>query len=619
MRLLILVASVCAAACEGGGAPGSPTSPSNTGRTFIGAVQGDGAASPLAGERVTITGIVTGDFQNEDDDTSRNLGGFFVQQADGDASTSDGIFVFDGNNPLVDVGAGDIVTVEGTVNEHFGETQISAARVIIDGTGVVSPVDISLPAATTTRNADGLPIADLERFEGMLVRFPQPLTATSLRELDRFGSVRLSQGGRLYQYTNSNRPGAAGYADHRKDAGARSIHLDDGRRDERIALPGLLTAGSSPGYSLRTGDVVTGATGNLRYARGSGPQGVESWRLMPTVDPVFEAANPRPGAPSLDGTLRVASFNVLNFFTTLDDGRPVCGPGENDGCRGADNQREFGRQLAKTVTALRMMDADIIGLMELENNAAASLQQLVDALNERVGAGAFSYVDTGVIGDDVIKSGFLYRPAAVLAVGPFRVLDDSVDREFRDDYNRPALAQTFEQVSNGARVTVVVNHLKSKGSACDEIGDPNSNDGQANCAATRTAAAVAIVKWLAGDPTESGDSDFLIIGDLNAYRREDPLAALEAAGYTNLVGRNGGEIAYSSVFDGQAGALDHALASESLTPQVTAAIDWHINADEPRVLDYNLDGSRDPALFDPDTPYRSSDHDPVIVGLELTP
>ena len=298
---------------------------------------------------------------------------------------------------------------------------------------------------------------------------------------------------------------------------------------------------------------------------------------------------------------------------TIDDGRDTCGPAANENCRGADSAAEQQRQLAKITTALAMIDAHIVGIMELENDARASLDDIVVALNAALGSGTYAYLDTGTIGDDVIKTGFIFKPATVSARGNFAVLDSGVDARFNDARNRPALAQTFESASGGA-LTVVVNHFKSKGSDCEEDGDPNTGDGQGNCNLTRTRAAEALVDWLDGDPTGSGDEDFLVIGDLNAYLAEDPLTAFRDAGYVNLVERDG---AYSFVFDGQAGALDHALASPTLAPQIAAALEWHINADEARARDYNLEHDRDPAIFDPLSPYRASDHDPVIVGIDL--
>ena len=201
------------------------------------------------------------------------------------------------------------------------------------------------------------------------------------------------------------------------------------------------------------------------------------------------------------------------------------------------------------------------------------------------------------------------------------------DPRFLDDYNRPVLAQTFENNATHGIFTVAVNHLKSKGSACDDVGDPDLGDGAGNCNVTRTLAAQALVDWLATDPTGSGDADFLIIGDLNSYDKEDPIDAIKAgpddvAGtaddYTDTILQFKGEEAYSYVFDGQIGYLDHALANSNLINQVTGVTIWHINADEPDLIDYDTSFKQpaQDALYAPD-PYRSSDHDPVIVGLDV--
>jgi hypothetical protein len=194
-----------------------------------------------------------------------------------------------------------------------------------------------------------------------------------------------------------------------------------------------------------------------------------------------------------------------------------------------------------------------------------------------------------------------------------------VDPRFIDTRNRPSLAQTFNENGTGARFTVVVNHLKSKGSPCSDIGDPDLEDGQGNCNQTRTAAAEALVDWIAEDPTGSGDRDVLVIGDLNSYAKEDPIAVFRGAGYTDTLAASLGSEAYSFVFQGQSGYLDHGLASPTLAAQVTGAAEWHINADEPQVLDYNDDfksANHVNTLYAP-TPFRSSDHDPLVVGLDL--
>lgn len=617
MRILPIL-PVLLAACGGGSgtAPAVPLLPLS-GSTTIAEIQGTGPSSPLQGNTVSITGVVTGDFQENDADKASNLGGFFVQdeRSDDHPATSDGVFVFDGNRPAIDVSVGDRVTVQGTVNEYFGETQITEPSISIIGSGPVRATDVMLPVAGVATNSDADLIADLERYEGMLLRFPQTLSVTNLRNLERFGAVGLSQGGRLYQFTNSNKPDQAAYPTHKSSIARRSIELDDGRRSPNATPIRYLDTRGSAAYSLRTGDTITGITGNLRYSRGSGGSGDETWRLMPTKVPQFDSVNPRPGSPSFGGEIKVASFNVLNFFSTVDSGQSVCGPDSSDNCRGADSPRELDRQLAKTVSALAIMDADIVGLIELENNRSASLQMIVDALNSRVGNNKYAFLDTGPIHDDAIKTGFIYKASTIDLVGTFALLDRSVDARFNDARNRPVLAQSFGVNATGAVLTVVVNHLKSKGSSCDAEGDSNLGDGQGNCNQARTTAAMAMADWLATDPTGSGDPDFLVIGDLNAYTQEDPLTALKNAGFTNLLEAQGNP--YSFLFDAQAGALDHALASTSLVPQVVETIEWHINADEPPALDYNLENGRDPDLFDANSPYRASDHDPVIVGLDL--
>lgn len=267
---------------------------------------------------------------------------------------------------------------------------------------------------------------------------------------------------------------------------------------------------------------------------------------------------------------------------------------------------------------LNALDADIVGLVEVENNGGEAVELLVASLNA-ASRRDYEYVDTDVLGSDAITTALIYDRASVVADGEAAILNRRIDHRFNDSRNRPALAQAFRQVTNGAVLSVVTTHLKSKGSDCDDDGDPNRGDGQGNCNRTRALAAAALADWVATDPTGSGDPDYLIIGDLNAYVFEDPLTELEDAGFTNLVRQAAGGEAYSFVFDGQSGALDHAFASPSLVPQVVDVIEWHVNADEPPALDYNLEKGRDPALFDPSTPYRAGDHDPLVIGFDLSP
>ncbi|MFT5196284.1 MAG: putative extracellular nuclease, partial [Candidatus Promineifilaceae bacterium] len=244
----------------------------------------------------------------------------------------------------------------------------------------------------------------------------------------------------------------------------------------------------------------------------------------------------------------------------------------------------------------------------------------VNGLNAATAPDTYAIVDPGVatIGTDAIAVGLIYKPATATPQGSSAILDSSVDARFVDTKNRPALAQTFIDNNTGGVFTVAVNHLKSKGSNCDDLGDPDLGDGAGNCNLTRKAAAEALVDWLAGDPTGSGDSDVLIIGDLNSYDKEDPINALINGDYTDLENQFGGEYAYSYVFGGQLGYLDYALANSDLLPEVTGAAAWHINSDEPDLLDYDTTFKKDAqdALYEPNA-YRASDHDPIVIGLAV--
>jgi predicted extracellular nuclease len=579
-------------------------------------VQGSGLASLLVGETVVIQGVVVGDFQDGSAGTfGDDLNGFHVQEEDTDAdtdpATSEGIFIFDDDAPNVDVSVGDLVQVEGVVAEFFNLTELRepVITVLSSGNRLPTPANVSLPVDS---------VDDFEPVEGMRAEFAQPLVISEYFNFDRFGEVVLTSERHLTP-TAEFEPGAAAPAAFQLD----KIKLDDGRSNQN---PDLARHPNGADFDLanlfRGGDTLTDVTGVVDYAFGS-------YRIQPTQGAVYANANPRTAAPDpVGGSLKVATFNVLNYFTTLDNNGPICGPAENNGCRGADNAEELDRQRAKIVAALVAIDADVLGLIEIENNINDdAVIDLVDSLNAAVGAGTYAAVETGAIGDDAIKVAFLYKPASVSLAGAHALLDGSVDPRFIDSKNRPVLAQTFVDNTGGGIFTVAVNHLKSKGSSCDDVGDPDLDDGSGNCNGTRTDAAAALVDWLAGDPTASGSDKYLVIGDLNSYDKEDPIDAIIAGAddttstaddYTDLVRAYLGEDAYSYVFDGKVGYLDHALANAVLIDDVTGVTVWHINSDEPDALDYDTSFKKDAqdAIFAPD-PYRSSDHDPVIIGLDV--
>ncbi|MEO7752916.1 MAG: ExeM/NucH family extracellular endonuclease [Terracoccus sp.] len=599
------------------------TDPCDAPVTRIPAIQGSGDTAAITGP-VTTRGVVVGDYEGP----QPTLRGFYLQDAtgDGDAATSDGIFVFDNGADLVSLG--DVVTVSGTAGEYQGQTQLSSSSVTACGTGTVAPTDVTFPVASDTY---------LERYEGMLVELPQTMSVTEHYLLGRFGQVTLSQGGRLQQPTNVVAPGAPAAA-LQAENDLRTIILDDTTNDQNHD-PIVFGRGGQPlsaSNTLRGGDTVTGLSGVLNYTWGGNGSSANAYRIRPvspdaTVD--FAATNPRPAtAPAVGGTTRVAGMNLLNFFNTLDTSRNNCTGGVAGSpmdCRGANTALEFERQWHKTVTGVSGTGADVVAFMEMENDGYgpdSAEQFLVDRLNDKDGAGTWAMIDadagTGqvdALGTDAIKVGMLYKPAEVTPVGTTAALNTEAFVNGGDNAprNRPALAQAFRDNMTGGTFVASANHLKSKGSACSV---PDSGDGQANCNAVRVRSAQLLADWLASDPTGTGDPDALILGDLNSYAKEDPITTLEAAGYRNLIEKFNGAEAYSYAFDGQWGYLDHALGNAAITSQVTGVADWHVNADEPGILDYNTEfksaGQVD-SLYAP-TQFRISDHDPVIVGLDLT-
>ncbi len=587
---------------------------------LISAVQGPGSSTPLNGQFVRVEGVVVGDFQGNDF-AGDQLDGFFLQEEpadqDGDTNTSEGIFVF---APAKPVAVGDIVEVVGQAGEFFGKTQLNnVTSVTVTGNdpSQITSAAVSIPVTATS---------DWEKTEGMLVSFAQDLTISEFFNFDRFGQIALTSD-RQFQGTHLASPGAAAVAIADANALDR-ILLDDGRTSSNPD-PAIHPNGAEFTLSntFRGGDVLQGVTGVIDYSFGS-------YVLQPTQGATYVPMNPRPTTPDpIEGDVRVASFNVLNFFTHLDDGsNDICGPTGNLECRGADSAEELTRQLDKLVAGIIALDADIVGIQEIENDiypagvdgsrAHDAVLTLVESLNAVEGAGTWAWVgEANYYNDYPVRNEIIYKPDSVVPKGdPVAYQDDAFDQVRGDDIEpvgRPPLAQTFRQnLTKGSNqpFTVVVNHFKSKGSDCDELGDFDLGDGQGNCNLTRVAQSLALLDFV--DILEDTSSGVLVIGDLNSYRLEDPITALEDGGLTELVKLFEGVGAYSFVFDGQLGYLDTALATRSMLNKVSGLTTFHINADEPDILDYDTSFKKDAqdALYEA-LPYRVSDHDPVIVGL----
>ena len=301
--------------------------------TDITTVQGTTSTSALVSQTVTVRGVVVGEFQNQ---TKTQLNGFFMQQAvpDADPLTSEGIFVFAPTTTVAKLTQGDYVQVQGVVAE-FGAagstvTQLSGTvTVSVCGSGVaVKPTQITLPVASSDT---------LERYEGMLVEFTQPLAVAETFQLGQFGQMILALNNRQFNPTNGNV--SATSVQNKLDR----IVLDDGSSASNPNPTPYFSAAGSAG-TRRVGDTTQKLTGVLSHGFGA-------YRVQPTVAPVFTQNNLRPVAPpSLTGDIKVSSFNVLNYFTTLRSA--------NAAARGADNAAEFARQQAKIVEAIVGLNAE---------------------------------------------------------------------------------------------------------------------------------------------------------------------------------------------------------------------------------------------------------------------
>ncbi|MFC4933153.1 ExeM/NucH family extracellular endonuclease [Massilia sp. GCM10023247] len=571
------------------------------GQLSIPQIQGAGAKTAYANTVQTTQGVVTALVGS----------GYFLQdpKGDNDPATSDAIFVFGSSAGLA---VGDLVKITGTVIEY---TPSGANRSYTEFKDVSALAKLGSGYSIAPTNVE-MPNADLARFEAMLVRFTTPLTVNGNAYLGERGELTLSAGRREIP-TNRFVPGSPEAKALAAANAGNIVVLDDGIFTTPATIPYLFADGT-----VRAGDTVTDLTGVLDYGAMGG--GGAAFKLQPTVTPTFSRTNERVPAPQVaGGNVRVASANVLNFFTTFTNGGDAWGrTGQGctigsttraSNCRGADNMAEFVRQRDKIVASLSSVNADVVGLMEIQNNADIAVSYLVDQLNAKMGAGTYAVVPKpAATGTDAIRVAMIYKSGVLKLAGAALSDGDSVN-------NRAPIAQAFK-AANGAKFSLVVNHLKSKGGCGGSTGgDADSGDGQGCWNASRVEQAARLRDYFLPQVVQAAnDPDVLVVGDMNAYGMEDPIRLLNAAGYVNEIERfvRPHGIPYSYVFGGESGYLDHALASSSLSPQVAGVTEWHANADEPEAIDYNLESGGQPDPFVNDA-FRASDHDPVVVSLNL--
>ncbi|MFF2030651.1 ExeM/NucH family extracellular endonuclease [Arthrobacter sp. NPDC058192] len=615
--------------------PGPGTPPATK---TIAEIQGDGAASPLTGTTVVTRGKVTATFP------TGGFAGYYIQTAGtgGDLTpanhtASDALFVYSPST-VGDVQIGDYVETTGAVSEFFGMTQLTVAapadlKKLTEAAPEVKATGFALPADEAFR----------ESLEGMLLTPQGPVNVADNFSLNQYGEIGLAGGTTPLAQPTAVAPfGSAEYTAAAAANAARGIKLDDGATTNFLkdaaakAQPLPYLTASDP---VRVGSPVTFKTNVvLSYAN-------SAWKFQPltqltaanaaTVQPASFGATRANAPAAVGGNLKLASFNVLNYFPTTGDqvagctfypdrdGNPITVKGGCD-VRGAANAENFKRQQEKIVAAISKSGADVVTLMEVENSAQFgknrddALAKLVEALNIAT-PGIWDYVRTPanappLADEDMIRTAFIFKKAAAEPLGESIIHNDTV--AFASA--RKPMAQVFKPVgaSDDKKFIAIANHFKSKGSAATPE-DTDKGQGASNLA--RTAQARSLLAFSDELQKSKGTDKVFLIGDFNSYAKEDPINVLTGAGYVNQdeKAKNAdGSAKHSYLFGGLVGSLDHILASPAANAAVTGADIWNINSVESVALEYSRYNNNVTDYYVPDQ-FRASDHDPVVVGLNL--
>lgn len=604
--------------------------------TPIEQVQGTGDSSPLAGQKVSIRGIVTGAY------STGGIRGFYLQSAGSGTQIADegssAVFVYS-PDAVSKVSVGDHVEVTGTVSEYFGLTQVSASSASVTVLG--EPAEAVKPLAIDIPQTD----AERERFESMLIEPQGQWTIADNYSLNQFGEITLAQGESqilpgertLRQASDVFAPGSSQAQSLEAENVRRSLVLDDGatlnflnsKPNKLVPLPYISAA-----HHVSVGTEATFVAPVIMDYR------YDLWRLQPQgqvtgaedsdIPVSFEQVG-NEGPEAVGGNVSVGSFNVLNYFTTTGDqlegctyytdreGNPITVRGGCD-ARGAANDENLERQQSKIVTALNKFDADVVVLEEIENSARfgldrdAALATLVNELNAAAGTKRWSFVpspDAVPADEDVIRTAMIYQRAAVKTIGESIILDDAAFDNARDP-----MAQAFQRVGGNSktRFLAIANHFKSKGSnPADGSANADQGDGAGAWNAARVEQAEALVKFADKLKKTSNTSQVLLAGDFNSYSAEEPIQVLVQAGYVDLGAQ---ATSQSYLFSGRTGSLDHIMGTQEVAAKVTGQSIWSINATESVAYEYSRHNYNVSELFTADQ-FRSSDHNPVVVGLQL--
>ncbi|EKO3595944.1 ExeM/NucH family extracellular endonuclease [Vibrio metschnikovii] len=609
-------------------------------RKTIRQIQGEGESSPYvdngfwSSKPYKVTGVIAQYSQGVGD-----WRGVYLQDKHaGDGKGSDGIFVRMDTSGMTPNFIGKEICFEAHVQEYWGMTRLLASGVPNNFISEYDVVSENNPVRITPlqiNDSDYVGEGDerrldfsrtLERHEGMLIKLPDDVNPDQDGKQDMrvsrtftfdFGSFRQNMV-LAYERVNMqpNQLHVAGSEESQeaaKENQRRRLFVESDRSARDGEIPYFPAFKDKPNQNvILVNDSVMDITGMLVFTR-------DEYRLViPESDTSVTSKNfkrndiRRTSHPEykieVDGKLEtlklnkipengnqnsigqhryqrhdqghfplvLGSKNVLNYFNSPFGGDP----NRHGNNRGAFDMEEFELQQAKVVEALYRMDADIVGLLEMENNGfgtRSAIAQLVDELNKKYTRDRYSHrfyrdsiqnrysfiaIDSNNdlvfdhhdhVGTDAITNAIIYRPSRVTLTDSQvirlpnqnapSITDPKTGEVFIDSQGRPlssgrafqrdALTATFLVHNTGKQLTVSANHLKSKGSNCIDDWDgvdvasfspgdslPDS-DFQGQCENFRVAAAYELGKQLDKIP-----GDKVILGDLNSYAMEDPMLVL---------------------------------------------------------------------------------------------
>ncbi|ROR73956.1 ExeM/NucH family extracellular endonuclease [Bogoriella caseilytica] len=657
------------------GGPGEPEDPIEVSIAEIrGAVSLDPQDAALYGESVSTSGVVTAVYSDADND-SRAHDGFYLQTpgACGAESFSGeypevpcAIFVHMGTSwDGAEVDIDDYVEVTAIVSS-WRETGASESAQLQLVSASIEQLDGDAQPVVPVTYDGFVAVEDRPYLLGMLIEPAGEWTVTDNYSLlhgnpDSIGGwVGIVDGEEPLRIPNTvYAPASAERAALAQENAERLIWLDHGGRnrwssfafDRHMPLPYLNTE-----QHVRIGaevDFTAPVILEYRY---------DSWRFQPTAflpgNPELEPAtfsdtrDENAAPPARAGDLRLAGFNVLNYFPNLGEDEPGCGyhedrfgdPTTADWCdvRGAYSQQHFETQQARIIETIVAMDADVVALQEMENSAQLNHvdfsrdyahEVLIEALNEVEGEGTWDFVSVDEFpeSEDVIRNGYIYKPAVVEPVDSVILFEGGVEhlgeladltiegQTLSEVYSnaREPMAAVFQPVDGDEddRFITIVNHLKSKGGS--GTGDNEEQYGEGAFNGDRTRQAMGMLAFANELEDYYGTDRIYLMGDFNSYELEDPLVVLEDGGYVNLSAQTG---QWSYAFSSEVGSLDHVFATEAAASTVVQTDIWSTNAAESIALEYSrYEATGTPGLYDEpgwsQGVWRASDHDPIVADI----